>query len=422
MATSSPEEYENGKNAERIQRYLQSQELLPAQREKLAGFKAEFCDQRKQRLATQDSYLRYIFYLGRYYKKKYERISKQDIQKFLEANKDKGESWHDWAKLSMKVFYRWLLTGRTEKGSPFPETVAWLKVNRNKLKKIRPEDCLTIEEFKQMLAACQNQRDRALLYVLFDTGARISEVLNVQIKHVHLETDLPYLELPASKTDPRPVYLMDSIHELAAWLKIHPKKKDREAFLFPVIKTSKTVALKPYLDRKVALYIVQRIAARAGIQRRIYSHLFRHTSATFDRKEGMPDQFMQLKYGWSEDSRMQSRYAHIKPEDVANFQRKARGLPVKDDKVKAPRECPRCKAQNSWDSEFCKACATPLDAKGRLKTFVEQAGTQEKLKDMEKKQEAQKKEIEQLAMKLAAITISEAKREAQRRMMRKKRG
>jgi len=410
MATSSPEEFEKERNAERIQRYLQSQELLPSQREKLAGFKAEFCDQRRQGLATQDSYLRYLFYLGRHFKKKYEKISKQDIQRYLEENKDKGESWQDWAKLSIKVFYRWLLTGRTEKGSPFPESVAWLKVNRNKLKKIRPEDCLTVDEFKKMLAACQNQRDRALLYLLFDTGARISEILNVQLKHVHLETDLPYLELPASKTDPRPVYLMDSIHELAAWLTIHPQKKDREAFLFPVIKTSQKVTFKPYLDRKVALYIVQRIAARAGIQRRIYSHLFRHSSATYDRKEGMPDQFMQLKYGWSENSRMQSRYAHIKPEDVANFQRKARGLPVKDDKVKTPRECPRCKAQNSWDSEFCKACATPLDPKARLKTFVEQVGTQEKIKEMEERQEAQRKEMDELAKRLAAVTVGKSKR------------
>jgi site-specific recombinase XerD len=380
------------------------------QKEKLAGFKAEFCDQRRQGLATQDSYLRYLFYLGRHFKKKYEKISKQDIQKYLEENKDKGESRQDWAKLSIKVFYRWLLTGRTEKGSPFPESVAWLKVNRNKLRKIRPEDCLTVEEFKKMLAACQNQRDRALLYLLFDTGARISEILNVQLKHVHLETDLPYLELPASKTDLRPVYLMDSIHELAAWLKIHPKKKDREAFLFPVIKNSKTATFKPYLDRKVALYIVQRIAARAGIERRIYSHLFRHSSATYDRKEGMPDQFMQLKYGWSENSRMQSRYAHIKPEDVANFQRKARGLPVKDDKVKAPRECPRCKAQNSWDSEFCKACATPLDAKARMKTFVEQLDLQQKFERLRKEQEEMKREMERMAGLAARETVKIAKR------------
>ena len=397
MAFSSPEDFENQKSTVRIRGYLQAPELLLVQREKLAGFKSEFCDQRKQKLATQDSYLRYIVYLGRYYKKDYAKLDKQDIQKFLEVHSANGESWQDWAKLSIKVFYRWLLTGRTEKGSPFPEMVAWLKINRNKLKKVSPEDCLTIEEFKKMLAACQTQRDRALLYVLFDTGARISEVLNVRLKHVHLETDLPYIELPESKTTPRPVYLMDSIHEIAGWLKIHPKKKDREAFLFPVLKKSRKTTYKPFLDRKVALYIVQRIAARAGVERRIYNHLFRHTSATFDRKEGMPDQFMQLKYGWSENSKMQGRYAHIRPEDVAKFQRKARGLPVKDDKAKAPRECPRCKAQNSWDTEFCGKCATPLDAKGRLKTFVEQVGTQEKIKKMEKNQAAMEKRLELMA-------------------------
>jgi len=418
MAFSSPEDFENQKNAERIRGYIQSSELLPGQKKDMAGFKSEFCDQRKQKPATQDSYLRYIFYLGRHCKKDFRKMNKQDIQKFLEAHSKNGESWQDWAKLSMKVFFRWLLTGRVEKGSSFPEMVAWLKVNRNKLRKIRPEDCLTMEEFKSMLAACQNQRDRALIYVLFDTGARISEILNVRLRHVHLETDLPYIELPESKTEPRPVYLMDSIHELAGWLKVHPGKKDREAFLFPVLKKGRKAAYKQFLDRGVALYTVQRIAARAGIERRIYNHLFRHTSATFDRKEGMPDQFMQLKYGWTENSRMQGRYAHIRPEDVAKFQRKARGLPVKDDKAKAPRECPRCKAQNSWDTEFCGKCATPLDAKGRLKTFVEQAGTQEKLKAMERKQEDQRKEMEVLARRLAAITINNARREAGRKRRR----
>jgi len=54
---------------------------------------------------------------------------------------------------------------------------------------------------------------------------------------------------------------------------------------------------------------IKRIAERAGIQKRVYNHLFRHTSAT--EKSGiLTDSMMDEYFGWIQGSRMTRIYVH----------------------------------------------------------------------------------------------------------------
>jgi len=179
----------------------------------------------------------------------------------------------------------------------------------------------------------------------------------VRIKDVHLEAQLPYIEFAKSKTEPRPVYLMDSVQDVRAWLEQHPNKKP-DSYLFVPVETEKTKY--PYWREDNAAKALERIAENAGLKKKIWAHLFRHTSATMERRTGMPDQLMNIKYGWSDGSRMAARYSHITPADVAKFQLKARGIKVEDANPRELIVCKRCKQKNAWNLDYCGFCAYPL--------------------------------------------------------------
>jgi hypothetical protein len=216
------------------------------------------------------------------------------------------------------------------------------------------------------------------LQLLLDTGGRLGEILNVKIKDVHLEGQLPYIEFSKSKTEPRPVYLMDSMHDVREWLQQHPNRKP-DSYLFVPVATETTKYA--FWREDNAHQALRRLAKRAGLKKKIWPHLFRHTSSTLERKLGMPDQLMNIRYGWSENSRMAARYSHITPQDVANFQLKARGVKVEDANPRAPIECKRCKQANSWNLDYCGFCAYPL--KDHL---LQDAKAQEMQKERERAQ------------------------------------
>jgi len=66
-------------------------------------------------------------------------------------------------KKTLKKFFKWL-----EK----EELVNWFSLG-NVDPKVSPQDLITEEEFEAMLNACMNSRDRAMISLLYESGARI---------------------------------------------------------------------------------------------------------------------------------------------------------------------------------------------------------------------------------------------------------
>ncbi len=54
------------------------------------------------------------------------------------------------------------------------ELVNWFSL-KNISSKVTPQDLITEEEFEAMLKACMNSRDRALISLLYESGAKIGE-------------------------------------------------------------------------------------------------------------------------------------------------------------------------------------------------------------------------------------------------------
>lgn len=196
--------------------------------------------------------------------------SKEDIKKvLLELN----NGYAEWTKVTylrmLKKFYRKTLSKRK-----FESLFEGVKIKQPK-QKIQQSDLITMSEMKAIIDNCNNSRDRAIFSTLYDSGCRIGELLLMKIRSVQFDNYGAVLDVPfEGKTGTRPVRIVgDSIAYLRAWLDSHPNRNDLNAPLFCNISENIRGRAMTYDDVHKEL---SKILKRAGIQRRIYPHLFRH--------------------------------------------------------------------------------------------------------------------------------------------------
>src|SRR5205823_11914414 len=122
---------------------------------------------------------------------------------------------------------------------------------------------------------CVHARDTALLSVEWETGGRIAEVGNLQIKHV-VSVEHGYTLVLDGKTGQRSVLVVSAAPALTAWLNIHPFRNDPEAPLW--VHWNYRTGPKQLKYDTIRFLIVD-LFRRAGITKRVYPHLFRHSRA-----------------------------------------------------------------------------------------------------------------------------------------------
>ncbi len=101
-------------------------------------------------------------------------------------------------KQNLRSFYKWLY-GKDE----YPDIVKWVKVGTEVKNKL-PEEMLNEEEIKKLIEVCRNQRDKTIIALLWDTGMRIGELLNLKIKDISLTENISHVRV-SGKTGDRQV-------------------------------------------------------------------------------------------------------------------------------------------------------------------------------------------------------------------------
>lgn len=168
-------------------------------------------------------------------------------------------------KGSLKRFYRWLRFGNSDKDQPYPEEVAWLKVNL-KRSEIEEPEILNDEEVTKMIGAATNLRDKAIIAVAYEGGFRIGEMLNVRIGDVSFNEHGARVKVKG-KTGERTVLLITSSPLLSRYLDEHPDKNNHEAPLWIHYGMVNRFGILSY---GAACKILKEIAARAGIKKRVH--------------------------------------------------------------------------------------------------------------------------------------------------------
>jgi len=258
-------------------------------------------------------------------------------------------------KVVLKMFYKWLL-GKDE---DFPKVVKWLKPKLKGGKFKLPEELLTAAEVEKLAAACTNARDKALVLILYESGCRIGELMYLRLKNVQFDNYGAVL-LVNGKTGSRRVRIIATVQALGEWLEQHPDKHDPNAPLWPARlgHYSKEPCSYPSI-----LAALKRASKTAGIQKRVYPHLFRHSRATALATK-LTEAQMKEYFGWTQGSDMAATYVHLSGRDVDSTLLQMYSLkekPSEKEPALDVRTCRRCKERNSPAQEFCGKCGNPLD-------------------------------------------------------------
>ena len=306
-------------------------------------------------------YLYTLHNIAKILKKPFAKITKNDIAELIREIEERN--YADWTKhdykVVLKMFFRWF-----KKTDEYPDEVKWVKTTV-KNHKLLPEEVLTEDDVKKMVESAINLRDKALILVLYESGCRIGEILTLRIRNVQFD-DYGAVLLVSGKTGDRRVRVIASAPKLAQWLENHPLKNDLDAPLWIVIGTRNRGALLSYAAAKATL---KKISKRAGLKKRVYPHLFRHSRATF-LANFLTEAQLKKHFGWVPGSDMASTYVHLSGRDVDNALLKLQGIKIEKQEEQSVLKltiCPRCSEKNSPSSKFCRKCGSPLDLKTAIK-------------------------------------------------------
>jgi len=127
---------------------------------------------------------------------------------------------------------------------------------------------LTREEVSRLAAACHGRnrlRDELLIHTLFQTGVRISEALSLTPRRIGSQEGGAVLYILGKGGKSRLVACPDSLaHRLKSFAFDRNLGLDDRIFK---------------INRKRAWQVIKEAAERAGISKRVYPHLFRHSGA-----------------------------------------------------------------------------------------------------------------------------------------------
>lgn len=141
-------------------------------------------------------------------------------------------------------------------------------------------EVLSIEEIDRLVGAidlsqAEGQRNRAIIETLYGCGLRVSELVNLEINRVYADEEYIVVTGKGDKQRIVPIsqVALDEIREYLpqrAMLKIKPGE---ENILFLNRRGSR-------LTRQMIFIMLNRLAASAGIEKRISPHTLRHSFAT----------------------------------------------------------------------------------------------------------------------------------------------
>jgi len=285
--------------------------------------------------------------------KRLEEFTKSDVRRVIahyQTRANSGEISQSTVfevKKTLKKFFKW--AGREE-------LVSWFSIGKCS-SSLSPQDLITYEEFLRMLRAVRCSRDRALISLLYESGARIGEVASMRVKDVTFDEYGAVVWLPKSKTQRRKLRIVFSARYLAEWLSDHPLKGDGSAPLW--VKLTGRNHTEP-LDYRSVRAVLTRAARRAGIDKRIYPHLFRHTRAT--KLLQQVSEVVGAKYmGWAVGTKMVKTYIHLADQDVENAILEIHGIRREgEERELRVVRCHRCGLINPGTAEFCSRCGLPL--------------------------------------------------------------
>lgn len=228
-----------------------------------------------------EAYIRDVSKLTEFLKLKGLQIAPENItplvlREFLEWVAELGMTPHSQARTlsGIRAFYKFLIMEDMLQVDP-TDTIEAPKLNR------KLPDTLDFHEIEQILAAVdlstpEGTRNRAMLETLYSSGLRVSELLDLRISNLY--EDMGFLKVAGKGDKERLVPIgRDALKHIKLYregVRCHLKiKKGHEDIIFLNRRGAQ-------MTRVMVFTIIKDLTAKAGIQKTVSPHTFRHSFAT----------------------------------------------------------------------------------------------------------------------------------------------
>lgn len=300
-------------------------------------------------------YLMLLCQIDKRLNKDFTKIDKQDVVEYLswlETSHYSEYTKKDF-KVALKKFYKWHNNGT------LPAYISWISCKVSNGKKIMPQEVLTQEEIIALIENAGNDRNKAFISTLYESGCRIGEIMTLRIKHVSFD-NYGVILMVNGKTGVRRIRVISSSNLIGNWLNKHPNRNNKENYLWANLRNTELVTYD-YLR-----HILKRIAVKAEIGKKVNPHSFRHARATHLAAK-LTEAQMKEYFGWTQGSNMASVYVHLSGRDVDNAILKLHGIKKdeKQDEAMNSINC-TCGELNSPTNKYCNRCGKPL----RIETAI----------------------------------------------------
>jgi integrase len=235
----------------------------------------------------------------------------------------------------------------------FPEIVDWIEPENQIKKRKLPKNLLNIEDINKLAEATKNNRNRAIVLFLYETGCRIGELLELKIDDVEFDKYGARITIPIEgKTGNRKIRVVSCSPALLIWLKEHPTKNDTTSPLFCGI-WSKKIGMK--LNYDYVRLMLKDLFKETGINKPSNPHHFRHSRAS-ELANTLTESQLCHYMGWVQGSKEARTYVHLSGRDLDKdvLQMYGIDITVEDKKTEfKPKTCPRCGVINDPASTYC---------------------------------------------------------------------
>lgn len=231
-----------------------------------------------------EAYTHDIELLARFLELKKEEVAPpalktKHIKEFLKYVNDLGMSAYSQARIlsGIKAFYKYLLFEERITTDP-TELIEGPKIGR------KLPDTLSYPEIEKLFEAIdlskpEGGRNRAILEVLYGSGLRVSELVNLQLNNIYFDIGFIRVIGKGNKERLVPVgrdaqkYLKIYIEEIRGKYPHKAPQKGNESFVFLNRHGKK-------LTRVMVFTIIKNLAGAIGLKKTISPHTFRHSFAT----------------------------------------------------------------------------------------------------------------------------------------------
>jgi len=231
--------------------------------------------------------------------------SRADIMDYIAWRVEGGAKPRSTARQlsSFRRFFRYLLREGVISEDP-TVNIAMPKIGRS-----LPQS-LTEPDVEALLAAPKvseplGHRDRTMLEVLYATGVRVSELINLKLSQINLNQGV--LRIVGKGDRERLIPLGDEaqdwIREFIDGARTEIMLERQTEYLFPTRRGDR-------MTRQAFWHIIKRYAKKAGISKKLSPHTVRHAFATHLLNNGADLRVVQLLLGHSDVSTTQI-YTHV---------------------------------------------------------------------------------------------------------------